>query len=131
MEPIPGTSSDTLRGRLPPKTLNSAHHSLADSVCRQAGSQGATQAASSLGRLSETLAAGAGLQSRVGAHDQSARAAAINQNRSFMRDRNMGVLLLPESPAMAMHDVSKMLHCSPATAGDGQTTMAVSVVGGG
>src|SRR5678809_1407963 len=41
----PGTSSVTLRGTLPPKTLNSAHHSPAEDVCRQRGSQGAVQVA--------------------------------------------------------------------------------------
>src|SRR3954468_7594639 len=45
MEPAPGTSSVTLRGTLPPKILNSAHHSLAEDVCRQRGSQGAVQLA--------------------------------------------------------------------------------------
>src|SRR5689334_19221733 len=89
MEPIPGTSSDTLRGRLPPKILNSAHHSLAESVCRQLGSQSATQLASSLGRLWETLASGAGLQSQVGAHDQSTAAATINPNRWYVRKQDM------------------------------------------
>src|SRR6185436_2145415 len=43
MEGRPGASSDTLWGTLPPKTLNSAHHSPAEEVCRQRGSQGAVQ----------------------------------------------------------------------------------------